>query len=171
MTDALYYEQEQNIHCTQCTLNPISLFVSIVSFFCLSLSLSTPSPNRPIQLDTELHHLLAAMADSGPTPAHQSKMTSAALLCRKVAIRHPALFLRQLPQLGWLLRGRAHLTPREFRNKQHKLLFVNSLAILELLQPMVFQESQTNALELCLEPFFDFLKVLRRGWGTQCRIR
>ena len=82
-------------------------------------------------------------------------MTSAALLCRKVAIRHPALMLRQLPQLGWLLRGRAHLTPREFRNKQHKLFFVNALAILELLQPLVFQESQADALNLCLEPFFD----------------
>ena len=100
------------------------------------------------------------MADSGPSHSHQSKMTSAALLCRKVAIRHPALILRQLPQLGWLLRGRAHLTPREFRNKQHKLLFVNALAILELLQPLVFQESQADALNLCLEPFFDFLKVL-----------
>ena len=36
---------------------------------------------------------------------------------------------------------------------------MNALAILELLQPLVFQESQADALNLCLEPFFDFLKV------------
>lgn len=49
---------------------------------------------------------------------------------------------RQLPLLGWLLRGRAHLNPTEFRNRNHKLVFRNSLFLLHLLQPLVFDNSQ-----------------------------
>jgi len=46
--------------------------------------------------------------------------------------------------LGWLLRGRAHLNPGEFRNRNHKQVFINSFVILDLLQPMVFEDSQVG---------------------------
>ena len=48
----------------------------------------------PPQLDTELHSLLSAMADAQPGLESLQKMSSAALLCRKMAIRHPALVIR-----------------------------------------------------------------------------
>ena len=46
--------------------------------------------------------------------------------------------------LGWLLRGRAHLTPGEFRNRNHKHVFVNAFVLLDLLQPLIFQDSQVS---------------------------
>jgi hypothetical protein len=112
----------------------------------------------PCRLDMDLHHLVSAMCDakSGQNSVH--KMTSAAMICRRIAYCHPTLFLRQLPLLGWLLRGRAHLNPSEFRNRNHKHVFQNSLFLLHLLQPLIFDNSQNHAMELCLQPFFEFLK-------------
>ena len=46
--------------------------------------------------------------------------------------------------LGWLLRGRAHLNPAEFRNRNHKQVFINAFVILDLLQPLVFEDSQVG---------------------------
>ncbi len=97
-----------------------------------------------MQLDTELHNLLSAMASASPGSDSRDKMASAALLCRKIAILHPALMLRQLPMMGWLLRGRAHLTIVEFRNQNHKKVFVNIFSILEQLQPLIFKNSQVS---------------------------
>ena len=51
---------------------------------------------------------------------------------------------RQLPMLGWLLRGRAHLNPGEFRNRNHKQVFINAFVLLDLLQPLVFENSQVG---------------------------
>jgi integrator complex subunit 1 len=127
----------------------------------LNTLLSSP-PSIPCKLDTELHHLVAAMCDAKPGQDGMHKMTSAAMICRKIAYRHPTLFLRQLPHLGWLLRGRAHLNHSEFRNRNHKHVFQNSLFLLHLLQPLVFEDSQSQALETCLQPFFEFLQ-------NQCR--
>ena len=99
------------------------------------------------QLDTELHYLLSTTACTTNGTESRDRMTSAALLCRKLAILHPALMLRQLPMMGWLLRGRAHLTAGEFHNQNHKQVLVNIFSILEHLQPLIFNSSQV---QVCL---------------------
>ena len=114
---------------------------------CTSKSSEANTHSTPhTQLDTELHNLLSAMASASPGSDSRDKMASAALLCRKIAILHPALMLRQLPMMGWLLRGRAHLTIGEFRNQNHKKVFVNIFSILEQLQPLIFKNSQVSFL-------------------------
>jgi len=43
-----------------------------------------------------------------------------------------------------LLRGRVHLAMNEFRNQNHKQVFVNTFSLLELLQPLIFTSSQVH---------------------------
>ena len=96
-------------------------------------------------MDSQLHYLISAMADAQPGQASHQKICNAALLCRKITLHHPALMLRQLPMLGWMLKGRAHLRPGEFRNRNHKLVFENVFTLLEMLLPLVFEDSQVHA--------------------------
>jgi len=96
------------------------------------------------QLDALLHNLIAAMADSRPGGACLQRISSASSLCCRLTLHHPALMLRQLPMLGWVLNGRAHLRPSEFRNRNHKAVFENIFKILELLQPLIFSDSQVE---------------------------
>ena len=41
--------------------------------------------------------------------------------------------------LGWLLRGRTYLHPKEFRNRNHHHVFFHTLSVLNLLRPLVFE--------------------------------
>ena len=84
------------------------------------------------------------MADAHPGQLSYQKMSSAALLCCKLTLHHPSLMLRQLPMLGWMLKGRAHLRAGEFRNRNHKLVFENVFTLLEMLQPLIFMDSQVS---------------------------
>lgn len=59
-----------------------------------------------------------------------------------------------------LLHGRIHLNFQEFRQQNHMTFFSNVLAILELLQPLVFHSEHQRALQDCL---LSFMKVLRVG--------
>lgn len=97
-----------------------------------------------MQMDSDLHYLISAMADAQPGQASHQKISNAALLCCKLTLHHPSLMLRQLPMLGWMLKGRAHLKPGEFRNRNHKLIFENVFTLLEMLQPLIFKDSQVG---------------------------
>ena len=104
------------------------------------------------------------MADAKSGTESQQKMTCAALICRKIAILHPALMLRQLPMMGWLLRGRAHLTMSEFKNQNHKHVFVNTFSILELLRPLLFRSSQVTFCMCCFGAFkLSFIPIFVLG--------
>lgn len=47
-----------------------------------------------LQLDAELHHLVSAMCDAKAGQDSVRKITSAAMICRRIAYHHPTLFLR-----------------------------------------------------------------------------
>ena len=70
------------------------------------------------------------------------------------------LLHRHLPMIAGLLHGRIHLNMQEFRQQNHMTLFSNVLAILELLQPLVFHSDHQRALQNCL---LSFMKVLQVG--------
>lgn len=59
-----------------------------------------------------------------------------------------------------LLHGRIHLNMQEFRQQNHMTFFSNVLAILELLQPLVFHSDHQRALQDC---HLSFMKVLQVG--------
>lgn len=70
------------------------------------------------------------------------------------------LVFRHLPMVAGLLHGRIHLNMKEFRQQNHMTFFSNVLAILELLQPLVFHSNHQRALQDCL---LSFMKVLQVG--------
>lgn len=61
--------------------------------------------------------------------------------------------------IAGLLHGRIHLNIHEFRQQNHLTFFTNVLAILELLQPLVFHSDHQGALQDCLLSFMKVLKV------------
>lgn len=66
--------------------------------------------------------------------------------------------------IAGLLHGRIHLNLHEFRQQNHMAFFSNVLAILELLQPLVFHSDHQRALQDCL---LSFMKVLQVGPSPQ----
>lgn len=66
-----------------------------------------------------------------------------------------------------LLHGRIHLNTQEFRQQNHMMFFSNVLAILELLQPLVFHSNHQRALQDCV---LSFMKVLRVRRLTHCQV-
>uniref|UniRef100_A0A8D3C7C7 Integrator complex subunit 1 n=1 Tax=Scophthalmus maximus TaxID=52904 RepID=A0A8D3C7C7_SCOMX len=111
------------------------------------------------KLDVLVHRLVTLLADIGDTKSVESRVSDANLACRKLAVSHPVLLLRHLPMVAGLLHGRIHLNMQEFRQQNHMTFFSNVLAILELLQPLVFHGDHQRALQDCL---LSFMKVLRR---------
>lgn len=66
---------------------------------------------------------------------------------------------RHLPMIAGLLHSRIHLNLREFRQQNHMTFFSNVLAILELLQPLVFHSDHQGAVQDCLLSFMKVLQV------------
>lgn len=66
--------------------------------------------------------------------------------------------------IAGLLHGRVHLNMQEFRQQNHMTFFSNVLAILELLQPLLFHNDHQRALQDCL---LSFMKVLQVGLPFQ----
>ncbi|XP_029015279.1 integrator complex subunit 1 isoform X2 [Betta splendens] len=111
------------------------------------------------KLDVLVHRLVTLLADVGESKSAEGRVSDANLACRKLAVSHPVLLLRHLPMIAGLLHGRIHLNMYEFRQQNHMTFFSNVLAILELLQPLVFQSDHQRALQDCL---LSFMKVLQR---------
>ena len=96
----------------------VLLFVDHGNVFLKSLVSSSPSipcKVRPhthshtihtlhtltMQLDAELHHLVSAMCDAKQGQESVQRMTAAAMICRRIAYRHPSLFLRSPRRQFW----------------------------------------------------------------------
>uniref|UniRef100_A0A8B9LSR4 Integrator complex subunit 1 n=1 Tax=Astyanax mexicanus TaxID=7994 RepID=A0A8B9LSR4_ASTMX len=115
------------------------------------------------KLDVLVHRLITLLADTGESKSTENRASDANLACRKLAVSHPVLLLRHLPMIAALLHGRTHLNLQELKRQQHHLTFFSDvLAILELLQPMVFQSDHQRALQDCLLSFIKVLQNFRR---------
>ncbi|XP_062264051.1 integrator complex subunit 1 isoform X1 [Platichthys flesus] len=116
------------------------------------------------KLDVLVHRLVTLLADVGDSKSVENRVSDANLACRKMAVSHPVLLLRHLPMIAGLLHGRIHLNMQEFRQQNHMTFFSNVLAILELLQPLVFHSDHQRALQNCL---LSFMKVLQNFQRTR----
>lgn len=116
------------------------------------------------KLDILVHRLVTLLAETGDSKSAENSMSDANLACRKLAVSHPVLLLRHLPMIAGLLHGRIHLNFQEFRQQNHLTFFINVLAILELLQPLVFHSNHQRALQDCL---LSFMKVLQNFLRTR----
>jgi integrator complex subunit 1 len=122
--------------------------------------LSDGTTNGPCTLDSPSHSLLSAMAAApGSTKDWGRRAHDFELAARKMAATHPLLLLRQLPMLAASLRGRVHFDSSIFRSRNHLLLFTQSLGLLELLQPHIFQIEYAQPLEDVLDSFFSMFQV------------
>lgn len=117
------------------------------------------------KLDVLVHRLVTLLADIGDSKSAEGRASDANLACRKMAVSHPVLLLRHLSMIAGLLHGRIHLNVHEFRQQNHMTFFSNVLAILELLQPLVFHSDHQRALQDCL---LSFMKVLQSFQRSRC---
>ncbi|XP_051995791.1 integrator complex subunit 1 [Xyrauchen texanus] len=115
------------------------------------------------KLDVLVHRLISLLADTGDSKTAENRVSDANLACRKLAVSHPVLLLRHLPMIAAVLHGRIHLNLQEFRQQNHLTFFSDVLAILELLQPLVFHSDHQRALQDCMLSFIKVLKNFRRS--------
>ncbi|XP_063908867.1 integrator complex subunit 1 isoform X2 [Zophobas morio] len=101
------------------------------------------SKNCPSSADEISHCLLSALAATPRSKDWPRKSQDLELCARKLAATHPILVLRQLPMLAGSLKGRAQYDFGVLKNRGHLLLFGQILGLLELLQPIVFEQSHT----------------------------
>uniref|UniRef100_A0A3B3QNR6 Integrator complex subunit 1 n=1 Tax=Paramormyrops kingsleyae TaxID=1676925 RepID=A0A3B3QNR6_9TELE len=114
------------------------------------------------KLDVLVHRLITLLADSGDSKSAENRVSDANLACRKLAVSHPVLLLRHLPMIAALLRGRIHLNFQEFRQQNNLTFFSDVLAILDLLQPLVFRAEHQEALQDSLLSFIQVLQNFRK---------
>lgn len=79
-------------------------------------------------------------------------------LCPECVLELFVIF-RHLPMIAALLHGRIHLNLHEIRQQTHLTFFSDVLAVLELLQPLVFHSGHQRALQDCLLSFIKVLQV------------
>ncbi|XP_003198200.3 integrator complex subunit 1 [Danio rerio] len=115
------------------------------------------------KLDVLVHRLITLLADTGDSKSAENRVSDANLACRKLAVSHPVLLLRHLPMIAALLHGRIHLNLQEIRQQNHLGFFTDVLAVLELLQPLVFNSDHQRALQDCLLSFIKVLQNFRRS--------
>ncbi|TSS23714.1 Integrator complex subunit 1 [Bagarius yarrelli] len=127
-----------------------------------TLSGEAAADGSTCKLDILVHRLITLMADSGDSKSAESRVSDATLACRRLAVSHPVLLLRQLPMIAALLHGRIHLNLQEFRQQHHLTFFSDVLAILELLQPRIFHSDHQRVLQDCLLSFIKVLQNFRR---------
>ncbi|XP_031422445.1 integrator complex subunit 1 isoform X2 [Clupea harengus] len=114
------------------------------------------------KLDVLVHRLISLLGDTGDSKSAESRASDANLACRRLAVSHPVLLLRHLPMVAALMHGRAHLNLQELRKSNHLTFFNDVLAILELLQPLVFHSHHQGALQDCLLSIINVLQNFKR---------
>lgn len=107
-------------------------------------------------VDVISHTLLSALTCTNKPKEWTKRSQELELCARKLTAEHPNLVIRQLPMLAGSLKGRAQYDWNVIKNRGHLLLFGQILGLLELLEPIVFQ--QTEPLCTLLDSFFLLLK-------------
>lgn len=130
----------------------IGSYISNVNVFNDSTAMCSNSSS----VDAISHTLLSALTANTRQKDWNRKSKELELCARKLTSSHPHLVLRQLPMLAGNLRGRAHYEWGVLKNRGHFVLFGQILGLMELLQPSIFQ--QTETLYSLLDSYFLLLK-------------
>ncbi|EDS38053.1 conserved hypothetical protein [Culex quinquefasciatus] len=104
------------------------------------------------------YYILTTIACLSNPRDFQQMSAEMELIVRKLAASHPVLLLRQLSVLATLLQGRAHMDLQVLRAEYHFHLFHLVMGILELLQPLVFEDSYSVGLQNALDCYFALLR-------------
>uniref|UniRef100_A0AAV2KDQ3 Integrator complex subunit 1 n=1 Tax=Knipowitschia caucasica TaxID=637954 RepID=A0AAV2KDQ3_KNICA len=159
-------DSEMNQRCQNLLLQIYLHFPEVIQHVSLpegTFSSAGAADGSSCKLDVLVHRLVTLLADIGDSKSAEGRVSDANLACRKMAVSHPVLLLRHLPMIAGLLHGRIHLNIHEFRQQNHMTFFSNVLAILELLQPLVFHSGHQRALQDCLLSFMKVLQNFQRS--------
>ncbi|KAL3270065.1 hypothetical protein HHI36_009123 [Cryptolaemus montrouzieri] len=136
----------------------MSLPASGKDLICQKSNISNEAYSKkcPSAVDEISHTLLSALAATPRIKDWNKKSQELELCARKLASTHPILVLRQLPMLAGSLKGRAQYDWGVLRSRGHLLLFRQVLGLMKLLEPMIFEQTET----LCelLDAFFLLLQ-------------
>uniref|UniRef100_A0A3B3ZVG2 Uncharacterized protein n=1 Tax=Periophthalmus magnuspinnatus TaxID=409849 RepID=A0A3B3ZVG2_9GOBI len=158
-------EDEMNQRCQNLLLQIYLHFPEVIQHVSLpesTFSSGGAADGSSCKLDVLVHRLVTLLADIGDSKSAEGRVSDANLACRKLAVSHPVLLLH-LPMIAGLLHGRIHLNIHEFRQQNHMTFFSNVLAILKLLQPLVFHSNHQRALQDCLLSFMKVLQNFQRS--------
>ncbi|CAG2119695.1 unnamed protein product, partial [Medioppia subpectinata] len=106
---------------------------------------------EPSAIDSMTHNLLTAFTsiESSPTRQQAGYLNDCELSMLKLASKHPVLFLRQLPMIPALLRGKlCSVTYDVFKSRNYLSTFKRLLNILRLLKPFLWNKQVKGLNEL-----------------------
>ncbi|XP_044017877.1 integrator complex subunit 1 isoform X2 [Aphidius gifuensis] len=104
-------------------------------------------------LDCLSHALLTGLAAIPRQKAWSIKSQDFEICARKLAAVHPILVLRQLSMLPLSLIGRCHFNYNEFKSGNHFNVFTQTMGLLEILQPHIFNDEYRKAFENTLDHY------------------
>ncbi|XP_046854864.1 integrator complex subunit 1-like [Xenia sp. Carnegie-2017] len=111
------------------------------------------------KFDGLFHRMISILNDTESGKTWEHRIDGVVLLCKKMAICHPAHVLRYLPVISSLVRGRTHLTSKQFYGQNHFLFFTHILGLLESLRPHIFDTVKfiEDGLNDALDSFLDLV--------------
>lgn len=107
--------------------------------------------------DKWTHTIITTVSSLTNSRDFQGLSSDTELALRKFAASHPTLLLRELSLIASLLTGRGHMDLHVLRQEHHISFFNQILGILDLLQPLIFEDIYTNGLHKALQCFFTLL--------------
>ena len=112
------------------------------------------------KFDGFFHRLISILSDCQSGKTWEDRIDGVVFLCKKMAACHPAHILRYLPVIASLIRGRTHLTSKEFYNQNHFLFFTHILGLLDSLRPHIFDPMKfiEDGLNDALDSFLDLVQ-------------
>ncbi|XP_058452924.1 integrator complex subunit 1 [Malaya genurostris] len=108
--------------------------------------------------DKFAYYILTTITSLSNPRDFQQMSAEMELIVRKLAASHPILLLRQLTVLATMLQGRAHMDLQVLRAEYHFHLFHQVIGVLELLQPLVFNDSYQVGFQNALDCYFALLR-------------
>lgn len=110
------------------------------------------------ETDKITNNIMTAMSSLTIAKDFQTMSQHMELLLRKLAASHPSLVLRQISMMASLLQGRSHMDLHVLRSNYHIPLFIQVFGILELLQPLIFEQNYRTSLHSALECYFSLFQ-------------
>jgi integrator complex subunit 1 len=108
--------------------------------------------------DKWTHTMITTIASLTNTRDFQGLSSDTELALRKFAASHPTLLLRELSLIASLLAGRGHMDMHVLRQEHHIAFFNQMLSIMDLLQPMIFEDIYMSGLHKALQCYFSLLQ-------------
>lgn len=127
----------------------------------LGLNESNMLPNEnKTEMDELIHRLILKIAEPAGTPEWEMKFKNVSTINKRLAITHPFAFIRQLPFMLSMLKGKSRLSHGAFKLTNQLMLCSHVFGLFDLLRPYVFQQDMAskNMMSLFVEVFLNLIQ-------------